>query len=293
MGFPDDWICVGHSEISKPACAIYKYHFPNVTNYGDATKIIPGQLPDFDLLCAGFPCQPFSLSGKRKGLDDVRGTLFFEIMRICQHKRPRYILLENVRGILSHSNGEAFQTILACLADGGYLLQWELCNSKNFGVPQNRERVFILGHLRGTSRPQVFPIGEPSKPYPRMEKHGEPISSCIRSGEGQDASMQVVKVTAKNGQGARIYLTENGLSCTLCATDGGLGANTGLYYDLTGVRRLTPMECERLQGFPDNFSKYGLDYVGDIVGMSDKQRYKVLGNAVTVNVVSHISRLIS
>jgi DNA (cytosine-5)-methyltransferase 1 len=256
LGFPDDWICVGNSEISKPACAIYKYHFPNVTNYGDATTIIPGQLPDFDILCAGFPCQPFSLSGKREGLDDARGTLFFEIMRICQHKRPRYILLENVRGLLSHQHGETFQTTLACLADGGYLLQWENINSKNFGVPQNRERVFVLGHLRGTPRPQVFPIGEPSKPHPRMEKHGEPISSTVRCGEGQDASMQVVAIKGK-------------------------------------YRRLTPLECERLQGFPDGFSKYGLNQAGDIVEMSDNQRYKVLGNAVTVNVVRHIARLIS
>lgn len=150
--------CVGFSEIDKYATQIYQKHFPTHKNYGDITKINAEELPDFDLLCGGFPCQSFSIAGKRRGFEDTRGTLFFDIARILQAKRPRLFLLENVKGLLSHGNGDTFKTIISTLTELGYDVQWQVLNSKNFGVPQNRERVFIVGNRRGTRRPNVFPL---------------------------------------------------------------------------------------------------------------------------------------
>ena len=124
----------------------------------DATKIQPKQLPDFELLCAGFPCQSFSIAGHRKGFEDTRGTLFFEIARIAREKLPKILFLENVKGLLNHSNGETFKQILSTLDELGYDAEWQVLNSKYHGVPQNRERVFIIGHLRGETSGQVFPF---------------------------------------------------------------------------------------------------------------------------------------
>ena len=140
--------CIGFSEIDKYATQIYKKHYPNHPELGDVTKINTEDLPDFDLLVGGFPCQAFSIAGQRRGFDDCRGTLFFEIARILKDKRPRYFLLENVRGLLSHNKGETFQTILKVLSDLGYNVEWQVLNSAHFGVPQRRERVFIKGYSR-------------------------------------------------------------------------------------------------------------------------------------------------
>ena len=139
--------CVGYSEIDKYARSIYERHYPNHINYGDATRIDTSTLPDFDLLVGGFPCQAFSVAGKRRGFDDTRGTLFFEIARVLKDKRPNYFLLENVKGLLSHDKGRTFKTMLGVLADLGYYVQWEILNSKDW-VPQNRERIFIKGYSR-------------------------------------------------------------------------------------------------------------------------------------------------
>ena len=151
--------CIGYSEIDKYAIKVYERHFGGHKNYGDATKINPKELPDFDLLVGGFPCQAFSIAGKRKGFDDTRGTLFFDIARILAEKRPRHLVLENVKGLLSHDGGKTFQTILGVLSDLGYGVEWQILNSKDFGVPQNRERIIIVGHLGEQCGRKVFPIG--------------------------------------------------------------------------------------------------------------------------------------
>ncbi len=243
--------CIGYSEIDKYAIQIYQKHFPEHKNYGDIKLINEQELPDFDLLCGGFPCQSFSIAGKRGGFNDTRGTLFFEIARILKAKQPRLLLLENVKGLLSHDFGETFKTIIRTLDELGYDLQWQVLNSKNFGVPQNRERVFIVGHLRGTSRPEVFPITDSNPKTPEQLIGGS--------------------------QGNRVYAS-SGTSVTLASQVGGQGAKTGLYLTDAKIRRLTPKECERLQGFPDNWTE----------GISDTQRYKCCGNAVTVNVIQAI-----
>jgi len=149
--------CVGYSEIDRYAISIYENHF-NHTNFGDVQGLKASELPQFDLLVAGFPCQSFSIAGKRRGFADTRGTLFFEISRILRAKRPRLCLLVNVKGLLSHDQGRTFRAIVTTLDELGYDLQWQVLNSKDFAVPQNRERVFIVGHRRGTPRPEIFPL---------------------------------------------------------------------------------------------------------------------------------------
>lgn len=138
---------VGACEIDKYARQIYAKHFPNVRIWEDATKIRPEELPDFDLLVAGFPCQSFSYAGHRKGLEDTRGSLFFEIVRIAKAKRPQYMLLENVTGILSNNEGKTFETILKTLDELGYDAKWDVHNTSDY-LPQERQRVFIRANLR-------------------------------------------------------------------------------------------------------------------------------------------------
>jgi len=137
--------CVGYSEIDKFATQVYRKHYPNHKNYGDITKIVAEELPNFNVLIGGVPCQSWSLAGHRKGFEDARGTMWYEAFRIIDKKKPKYILLENVKGLLSHDGGKSFEQILEVICELGYVVDFTVLNSKNFGVPQNRERVFILG----------------------------------------------------------------------------------------------------------------------------------------------------
>lgn len=151
--------CIGFSEIDPYAAEIYQKHFPKHKNFGDATKISTKDLPEFDLLCAGFPCQAFSIAGKRKGFKDSRGTLFFEIERVLESKKPSYLLLENVKGLLSHEQGRTFAYIIQRLDELGYCAEWMVLNSKDFKVPQNRERVYIAGYHRTKAKKKILPYG--------------------------------------------------------------------------------------------------------------------------------------
>lgn len=258
--------CVGYSEIDKYATAIYQKHFPEHKNYGDITKINAEELPDFDLLVGGFPCQAFSIAGKRKGFDDTRGTLFFDIARILRAKRPRLFLLENVKGLLSHDNGKTFSTIISTLDELGYDLQWQVLNSKNHGVPQNRERVFIIGHLRGTSRPEVFPFGTSNEQNVREGTYAHTLNSSDWRGPNRNQKQTTIRT---DEQDSPEKWDKSNNSNDIRRTP---------YTDGARIRRLTPTECERLQGFPDGWTE----------GISDTQRYKCLGNAVTVNVIRAI-----
>jgi len=288
---------VGACEIDGHARQIYERHFKGIPIYKDATKIKPEELPDFDGLAAGFPCQPFSSTGKRLGFEESRGTLFFEIARIAKQKRPRFLLLENVEGLLSHADGRTFAQILATLDEIGYDAEWQVLNSKYF-VPQNRDRIFIIAYLRETPRPKVFPLG---------------TGDQIPLGEGGQQEEPKIKVLQNHDRDTnRIYSTE-GIARTLRASAGGLGAKTGIYavmnpsfssktqngrtikeegepmftltaqdrhgiYDGKELRQLTPLECERLQDLPDNWTR----------GLNDTWRYSCIGNAVTVSVIEFI-----
>ncbi len=346
--------CVGHCEIDKHAEASYRaiHDVREEERYDpDARAIDPNDLPDFDLLCGGFPCQAFSLAGRRKGFSDARGALFFEIARLAEAKRPSYLLLENVPGLLSHDGGRTFAAILTTLSDLGYHVEWTVLNSADFQVPQSRKRVFLICYLDPRCAGKILPV----------------------FGTGGKALVQVLG----GPQGSRVYDPE-GVACTQTAGAGGMGGKTGLYllppegavfvdlcaglprrteqarcltarygqtslsnhrgersgvlliqeatkkgYQEAGpgdtvdlgyagsatragrvgqqiahdaasvqgvverggrIRRLTPRECLRLQGFEDS----QIDKVLAIT--SDAQAYKQAGNSVTVTVIEAIGR---
>lgn len=289
--------CVWYCDKDKYSVQTYNKNFKEDYEPTDITIIQPRDIPDFDLLCAGFPCQSFSIAGKRKGFKDTRGTLFFEIVRIAKVKRPAYLFLENVKGLLNHEKGKTFTTIIQTLGELGYGVQWMVLNSKFFGVPQNRERVFIIGHLGKPSRPQIFPIRENDEVYPGKNTSQ---SSCLRSPlrcQG-DKPMIIHNVYGGFNEGIRkfedyspaIRTPKGGGHLPMVAqalqTDEQLRQGSSWENNnpqsKRNIRRLTPIECERLQGFPDNWTK----------GVSDTQRYKQCGNAVTVNVIEAIGKKI-
>jgi len=478
--------CVWSCEIDKYCRQVYRYRFGE-TPARDIKEVDPESIPEFELLLAGFPCQSFSLAGERKGFEDTRGTLFHEICRILRVRRPPHYLLENVEGLLSTQERKAFRVVLQSLDELGYDAEWQVLNSKDFGVPQNRSRVFITGHLRGEPRPEVLPVargegtpnGEDEEPrgeregvrpevssaidagydnlracgetyitkmvhdsFPdfrayskespsistpsggrhlpfvlqkspdwredgtlrkftgkssairgemgdnlpmmvehrgrkaenpklinespslRRESHGHQpkvlvdygfqksayspsgISPTVREGHGDVVRIaerfgpkQSGGIYSKEGisptvswgkrgpfphhivdedknepifvgglekhrrlddgksysrnfkQGGRIY-SSRGISPALSADSvGGIGGETGLFAtEDVEIRKLTPVECERLQGFPDGWTERGLTEGGEEVEISDTQRYKMLGNAVTVNVVEFLAR---
>lgn len=283
--------CVWSCDIDRWARAIYRGHWQEEIAM-DITKLAGDSVPDHDLLCAGFPCQSFSVAGRRKGFQDTRGTLFFDICRILRAKRPRYCLLENVKGLLSHDNGNTFEIILDSLDELGYAVQWQVLNSKHFGVPQNRERVFIVGCAGGEPRPEVFPV--PDSPGEIYEtRDGQDIAGTIetrnQSGQAQwDGSTTLIYQVGHRTKGKeRVY--ENEIPA-MTQDYGTGGQNIPLVVAAESIRRLTPVECERLQGFPDNWTAWGIDDSGRKVKISDTQRYKTLGNAVTVNVIEFLGR---
>ncbi len=222
--------CVGHCEIDKYANRSYNALFDTKGEWfiEDARKADPSAMPDFQLLCGGFPCQTFSIAGSRKGFGDPRGTLFFELARLAEARKPPYLLFENVPGLLSHDGGRTFATILNTLDRLGYGVEWQCLNSKDFGVPQSRNRVYIVGYLDERCRGKVFPFTETAG------------GSLIQTHGGH--------------QGERVYSPE-GLSCTLAANPGGFGGKTGLYE--VGV----PIKCATKTG-------YQMAQVGDSIDLS-------------------------
>lgn len=197
--------CIGHCEIDKYADAAYRamYNTEGEYYHHDARQITPDEMPDFDLICAGFPCQSFSVAGKRLGFEDTRGTLFFEVARIIEAKRPAFFLLENVQGLLSHDGGRTLETIYAALVEMGYHFEWCVHNSKHFGVPQQRRRLYIVGYLRAECAGEIFPL------------------VC-----GNAATLRQL---IGGCQGQRVY-DSDGVACTQTAGAGGWGGKTGLYF---------------------------------------------------------------
>jgi DNA (cytosine-5)-methyltransferase 1 len=329
--------CVWANDWDKYACQIYRKHYGDKELVeGDIRTIDANTIPDFELLTAGFPCQSFSLAGKRKGFEDTRGTLFYEVARIAEAKRPRLLLLENVKGLLSNDEGRTFATIIQTLDGLGYDVEWQVLNSKYFGVPQNRERVFIVGHLRGTGSRQIFPIGQALANANGIHKKTQEgsrvrVANTLSRRYYKDGGENLIAIgEIWQGSQCRVY-DNSGIAPTLhksgghteplvlavetaftkanmkegrfskeChSLDGGKskgvmlldghpdgkprtclreGRVLDLAFDGVKIRRLTPVECERLQGFPDGWTE----------GVSDTQRYKLLGNAVTVNVVEFL-----
>ena len=328
--------CVWANEWNEKAGRIYERQFGERPDARDITTIPSGELPDADLIVGGFPCATFSVAGRRTGfsLEDTRGTLAFEMFRLAHEQAIPYILFENVKGLLNHDGGRTFGIILSVLDELGYDCQWELLDSQNFGVPQHRERIFVIANLRGKPRPKVFPIGitgqEDDGTHPQKSGGREGFFSDISPTldahyyKGGAARQYVVEQESRRDGEMRVF--DEGIVPTLTAQMGTGGNNVPyvrpvldlgrvnkkpngrlikddgdpmytitaqdrhgvLYGDETSyeLRKLTPLECERLQGLPDNFTKFYED--GTLV--SDMVRYERCGRTITVSVVEAIGR---
>ena len=277
--------CVGSCEIDKYARKIYAKNFGHEPKFKDVREIDTKDLPEFDILCAGFPCQSFSIVGNRKGFEDERGNLFFEITRIAEEKRPSILLLENVKGLLSHEKGDTFRVILQELDELGYDVEWQLINSRYF-VPQSRERVYIIGYLRGSGSRKILPLGQVSKRNDKSRKELYAKDECSSTltatyWKGYGGGRPMIKESKPVQMNYRSNVNSNmkervqdrDETWTLTGN-----SNDFTITDNHRVRKLTPIECERLQGFADDWTK----------GISDTQRYKCIGNAVTTKVVEYI-----
>lgn len=357
--------CIGFCEIDKFARASYKaihdtkgeIELHDITTVSDDTIRGIGHV---DVICGGFPCQAFSIAGNRRGFEDTRGTLFFEIARFASILKPRYLFLENVKGLLNHDRGNTFEVILSALDELGYDVEWQVLNSKNFGVPQNRERVFIIGHLRGGSGRKVFPLSGDGAAITCEQPKINKVGNIRKKGKSQSGDVvsndslaptlcstttqkDPLKVLIENeikqfgvlqpnyNQSGVVYEID-GISPTIRAYQGGnlepkirvkeatkqgyqeaeIGDSVNLSHPnsktrrgrvgkqiantlLTGesqgvvepdfrIRKLTPRECWRLQGFPD----WAFDKAQEV--NSNSQLYKQAGNSVTVNVISAIAQ---
>ena len=358
--------CIGFCEIDKFARESYKaihdtegeIELHDITTVTD--EFVRG-IGSVDIITGGFPCQAFSIAGNRRGFEDTRGTLFFEIARFASILRPRYLFLENVKGLLNHQKGDTFETMLRTLDELGYDVEWQVLNSKNFGVPQNRERVFIIGHLRGECTRKIFPIsGKNEQSYTkskikiigntknpngsslgtgsyvyssdgivgtlcakdykepkqvaipvltpervnkrqngrRFKTNGEPMFTLTAQDQHgvllQEKKLKIREATAKGYAEATVGDSVNIANINSKTKRGRVGnqiANTLLASEQQGVvgsdyriRRLTPRECWRLQGFPDS----AFDKAQAVT--SNSQLYKQAGNSVTVNVIAEIAK---
>ena len=346
------------SEIDKSAIANYKYNFPNAKNLGDITTIQPADIAGADIITFGSPCQDFSLAGRREGLKGNKSSLIKKAIALIAHVRPSLFVWENVKGAFSSNAREDFWAILQTFANlGDYTIEWQLLNT-SWVLPQNRERIYLVGHLAGRSIPGVFPIREDdclSTTKTQSQSQAQ-ISNTLKANGSMNADDTYIQVgtyrTHNDGKGFRevkkniaptitararkdgsgmpvIQLNpstesngrqpyqqnrvfdEKGISPALTRHNSDFiikqrprGKNKGA--DLTtcptissnafqennllnGIRRLTEIECERLQGFPDNWTQYG-DYNGIIKPIAKTQRYKLIGNAVTVDIVELIAK---
>ena len=302
--------CIGFCEIDKFARASYKaihdtggeIELHDIKTVSDEFIQSIGHV---DVICGGFPCQSFSIAGNRRGFEDTRGTLFFEIARFTSILKPRILFLENVKGLLSHDKGRTFETILQTLDELGYNVEWQVLNSKDFGVPQNRERVFIIGHLRGEGGRKVFPIGTYNKQAIELPRKNITTNTLTARYEGigngsyiveskQKNVIRIKEATKKGYAEATIGDSVNLSHPNSKTRRGRVGkqiANTLLTGEEQGVvmndfriRKLTPKECWRLQGFPD----WAFERAAKV--NSNSQLYKQAGNSVTVNVIEAIAR---
>ena len=293
------------SEIDKHAIANYKYNFPHAKYIGDITTLHGGDFTDIDIITFGSPCVDFSLAGRRAGLKGAKSSLIEYAIALIAHIRPGLFVWENVKGAFSSNAGADFWAIIQAFANiGGYRLEFQLLNT-SWLLPQNRERIYLIGHLAGRSQPGVFPIGE--NDFPSTEKTESQLKASISTTLKSSGAMRpedtyiIPKVAATltgggHSGGLHSDMTvirqlkrgkNKGADLTICPT---ISSNAFQENNLlNGVRRLTEIECERLQGFPDNWTQYG-DYNGTIKPIAKTQRYKLIGNAVTVDIVELIAK---
>ncbi|MDH6354669.1 DNA (cytosine-5)-methyltransferase 1 [Dysgonomonas sp. PH5-45] len=264
--------CVFSSDID-PACQFsYEENFGE-RPFGDITKVDEKDIPDHDILFAGFPCQPFSIIGQRQGFNDIRGTLFFDIARILKHKRPTAFVLENVKQLVGHDNGKTLKIIIKTLQDLDYHVQYAVLNALDYGLPQKRERVIIVGHRE----PIFFSFPSPIRPF-------KPLSEILEKQVDKKhyASDYILeKRKAKHKSAYKLSIWHENKAGNICSYPYSCALRAGASYNyllVNGERRLTPREMFRLQGFPDTYK----------IAVSDSQARKQAGNAVPVNIVKAV-----
>ena len=292
--------CVFSSEIDEWACKTYRKNFPNDNHDPkcDITTIDAKSLPDFDVLLAGFPCQAFSIAGKRGGFDDTRGTLFFDVARIIKEKQPKAFLLENVKGLTNHRSGKTLQVILNTLReDLGYTVFYKVLNAKEYGVAQLRERIYIVGFKNaGEGFDYPLPLPQEKRKVIRDIIEENPVDARYYLSTSYLAALKAHKARHQalgHGFGYEVRSLDDVAGTIVC---GGMGKERNLIvdtrqtdftikthikgeYNKDGLRKMTPVEWERLQGFPDNWT----------AGIADVHRYKQMGNSVAVPVIQAVS----
>ena len=268
------------SELDKFAQKSYEDNY-NEKPEGDITKIKEQDIPKHDLILAGFPCQAFSVAGKREGFEDTRGTLFFDVARIAKLHRPKLIFLENVKGFKNHDKGNTYKVVKKTLEDMGYIVSSEVLNAKNFGLPQNRERIFIVASLEGEFN------FESLKNTKKKSKLGdileEEVDSKYTISDKLWAGHQRRKKEHKakgNGFGYCMFDSESEYTSTISARYYKDGSEILIKQENKNPRKLTPKEARKLQGFPDNYK----------ITVSDTQAYKQFGNSVAVPVIEAIAK---
>lgn len=282
--------CVYSNEWDKFAQEVYKANF-NETPEGDITKVDENTIPDHDILCAGFPCQAFSISGKQKGFEDSRGTLFFDVARIVKCKKPKVVFMENVKNFASHDNGRTLEVVKSTMEELGYSFNYKVLNAVDYGVPQKRERIYMVCFRNDLNIPKFK--------YPKPQQLLKHIEDFLLTDELQVEHLYVKRTDTRyndkiddeysntsirlgivnnGGQGERIYSVK-GIAITLSANGGGVFAKTGGYLINGRPRRLHPRECARLMGYPDKY----------IMAKNTNQAYKQFGNSVVIDVLQYIA----
>lgn len=282
--------CVYSNEWDEPVKKVYIENFGD-TPEGDITQVSASSVPDHDILCAGFPCQAFSISGKQRGFEDSRGTLFFDVARIVKEKMPKIVFMENVKNFASHDNGHTLAVVKQTMNDLGYTFYQKILNPIDFGIPQKRERIYMVC-FRNDINSNDFQFPKPFKLTKHVEDYLINDEDMVKdlyvnrddiklNGKIDDVySNKPIRlgIVNKGGQGERIYSTK-GIAITLSAYGGGVFSKTGGYLINGKIRKLHPRECARIMGYPDTY----------IISESKNQAYKQFGNSVVIDVLQYIS----
>lgn len=282
--------CVYSNEWDKSVQAVYEENFGDMPE-GDITLVDESTIPNHDILCAGFPCQAFSISGKQKGFEDSRGTLFFDVARIIKEKKPKVVFMENVKNFATHDEGKTLAVIKATMEELGYQFHQKVLNAVDYGVPQKRERIYMVCfrndlEVKGFQYPKPFKLMRHVEDFllkdEKMVEHlyVDRPDTYYNDTKDETYSNKSVRLGTvnKGGQGERIYSTK-GIAITLSAHGGGVFAKTGGYLIGSRTRRLHPRECARIMGYPDSYK----------ICKSANQTYKQFGNSVVIDVLQLIA----
>jgi DNA (cytosine-5)-methyltransferase 1 len=285
--------CVYSSEWDKAAQEVYEKNFGDKPD-GDITKVDETLIPQHDMICAGFPCQAFSISGKQRGFEDSRGTLFFDVARIAKRHKPKIIFLENVKNFASHDNGNTLKVVKNTLDELGYDVYYNVLNSVDYGMPQKRERIYIVCfrkdlNITNFEFPKPFKLIRHVEDFLETnnnikhldEKKYKPIYNGIKDDTYSNKTIRL-GIVNKGGQGERIY-SAKGIAVTLSAYGGGVFAKTGGYLINGKPKKLSPRECARIMGYPDSYK----------IANKQNDAYKQFGNSVVVDVLQLIVKEIT